>query len=147
MLDEGVSESGLTRTSEKKTRLREIADTCAGVLFERTQSAEVFVQLIERAQLRHDYSSIDELANALNSRFAPSETCELARSANTLVRALAQDSLTQTPTPVLIALLHDPVDSDVARAALDRQAREFGSEDARDLMGIFDHLDLNSGEL
>ena len=66
----------------------------------------------------HDYKRIDSLADALSSRFAPSEICELARSQNVIVRALAQEALAQVPTTVLIGILHDPVDSDIARDAL-----------------------------
>jgi len=146
-LDEGVSESDATSRKDHKSQLREVADTCAAVLQEKTQSAEVFVQLVERAQLQHDYKRIDSLADALNLRFAPSEICELARSQNTIVRALAQEALAQVPTNVLIGILHDPVDSDIAREALQRQARDFGSEQARQIMQVLDQMDLDSEEL
>jgi hypothetical protein len=62
------------------------------------QSAEVFAQLVKRADQQHDYKLIDILADALNSRFAPSEICELARSEDVIVRALANEALAQFPT-------------------------------------------------
>jgi hypothetical protein len=146
-LDEGAAGSDVQAGNEQRTQLREVADTCAAVLQEKTQSAEVFVQLVGRAQLQNDYRRIDSLADALSSRFAPSEICELARSQNVVVRALAQEALTQVPTTVLIGLLHDPVDSDIARDALHRQARDFGSEQARQIMQVLDQMDLDSDGL
>jgi hypothetical protein len=144
-LDEGaIAESDPAVGAEQKSHLREVADTCAAVLQEKTQSAEVFVQLIGRAQQRNDYKRIDSLADALSSRFAPSEICELARSQNVVVRALAQEALTQVPTTILIGILHDPVDSDIARDALQRQARDYGSEQAQQIMHVLEQMDLDS---
>jgi hypothetical protein len=146
-LDEGAAEARMPAKIEQKNKLREVADTCAAVLQEKTQSAEVFVQLVLRAQLQHDYKRIDSLADALSARFATSEVCELARSQNPIVRALAQEALAQLPTTVLIGILHDPVDSDIARDALQRQARDFGSDQARQIMLVLDQMDLDSEEL
>ena len=95
--------------AEKGVQLRHIADTCAAVLQEKTRSAEVFAQLVQRADSQRDYARIDALADSL-SRFAPSEICELARSQDVVVRALANEALAQFPTSVLIGLLSDPVD-------------------------------------
>jgi len=146
-LDEGAAEPEAAARKDHRSQLREVADTCAAVLQEKTQSAEVFVQLVVRAELQRDYKRIDSLADALSLRFAPSEICELARSQNVVVRALAQEALAQIPTNVLIGLLHDPVDTDIAREALQRQARDFGSEQARQIMSVLDQMDLDSEEL
>jgi len=146
-LDEGVSETRVLSAKQETDKLRSVADTCAAVLLEKTQSAEVFVQLIERAQLQHDYKRVDALADALASRFAPSEICELARSQNVVVRALAQEALTQVPTTVLIGMLHDPVDAEVAREALQRQARDYGSEHARQIVSALEQIDLDAEEM
>jgi hypothetical protein len=100
------------------------------VLTQQTQSAEVFAQLIQRAHERKDYARVDALASMLADRLAPSEICELARSNNVIVRALAHEALTQMPAPLLAALLRDPIDAAVARFALERQASEFASEEA-----------------
>jgi hypothetical protein len=100
------------------------------VLSQQTQSAEVFAQLIKRAHQRNDYARVDALAGMLSERLAPSEVCELARANNVVVRALAQEALTQMPVSLLTALLHDPVDAMVARHALERQATEYASEEA-----------------
>ena len=97
---------------------RSIADTTASVLQEQTESAEVFAQLVRRAEMQRDYKRIDTLADALTSRFPPSEICELARSEDTIVRELANEALARCPVSLLIGLLNDPVDAETARSAL-----------------------------
>ncbi|HCX31510.1 MAG TPA: hypothetical protein DHU55_17335, partial [Blastocatellia bacterium] len=78
-LDERASETDGALEAEKGGQLRHIANTCAAVLQEKTRSAEVFAQLVHRADTQRDYARIDALADAL-TRFAPSEICELVRS-------------------------------------------------------------------
>ena len=116
---------------EPAKQARRLADTCVQMLTEQTQSAEVFAQLIQRAHARHQFARLDELANGMSMRLAPSELCDMARSSNVVVRALAHEVLAQAPTSLLRALLHDPIDAEVARSVLERQAHEFGSEEAR----------------
>ena len=89
--------------AEKNGKLKSIADTCAAVLLEKTESAEVFTQLVRRAESQRDYRRIDTLADALTSRFPPSEICELARSEDTIVRELANEALARCPISVLTA--------------------------------------------
>jgi hypothetical protein len=137
-LDDRALEPAASSDSEK---IRHVADTCAAVLQEKTQSAEVFAQLVRRAEQNRDYRRIDVLADALTSRFAPSEICELARSEDVVVRALANEALAQFPTSVLVGLLSDPVDSEIARDALRRQAMEYGSEEARRIINALDQVD------
>jgi len=137
-LDDRATEAGLALGSEKEGRLRRVADTCALVLQEKTQSAEVFAQLVRRAEAQRDYKRIDTLADALTARFAPSEICELARADDVFVRELANEALARFPTSVLITLLGDPIDSEVAREALRRQVIEYGSEDARQIVNALD---------
>lgn len=123
-------QDGATEDDQTK-EARQLADTCVEMLTQQTQSAEVFSQLIQRAHARQQFAKLDELANGMSTRLAPSELCDLARSPNVVVRALAHEVLAQAPTSLLRALLHDPVDADVARAILERQALEFGLEDAK----------------
>jgi hypothetical protein len=118
-------------TADEASRARGMANACADLLSQQTQSAEVFAQLIERAHQRKDFARVDALAGLLPERLAPSELCELARANNVVVRALAQEALTQLPTSLLAALVRDPVDVMVARQALERQAIEFGSDEAQ----------------
>jgi hypothetical protein len=131
---------------EKGTELRHIADTCAAVLQEKTRSAEVFAQLVRRADSKRDYARVDALADAL-TRFAPTEICELARSQDVVVRALANEALAQFPTSALISLLSDPVDSEIARDALRRQALDYGSEEARQIVNALDQINMNQDDL
>ena len=140
-LDERATEVGESLNTEQARELRRMADTTAFVLQTQTQSAEVFAQLVARAHRHNDFARIDQLADALASRFAPSEICELARCGNGIVRALAEETLAQSPTSLLIGLLADPVDSEIARDALERQAIEYGSEEARRVVQILDQVD------
>jgi len=140
-LDDRVSEKSDALDAEKVSRLRSLAETCAAVLQDKTESAEVFAQLVHRAELQRDYKRIDVLADALSLRFPPSEICELARSEDVVVRELANEALARFPISVLASLLSDPVDSEIARAALRRQVVEYGSEEARRLINVLDQAD------
>jgi hypothetical protein len=134
VLDDRAAEKTNVLDAESKTKLKSVADTCASVLQEQTESAEVFAQLVRRAETQKDYKRIDQLADALTSRFPPSEICELARSEDVIVRELANEALARFPVTLLSGLLNDPVDAETARSALRRQVVEYGSEDARDLL-------------
>lgn len=141
-LDERAREKGaMVLSAEQSCELLRISETCAAVLHQEARTAEVFEQLLERAFRSRDYRRVDTLADTLTARLAPTETCELARSNNPMVRAIAHEALLQTPISVLIALLGDPVDADIARAALEYQADEFGSEDARLIVNALDLTD------
>lgn len=146
-LDERTSEAGTALNPEQAKELRRIADTTALVLQNQTQSAEVFAQLVARAHHMRDYARIDHLADTLAARFAPSEICELARCNDPVVRALAQEALAQAPVSLLVGLLVDPVDSEIARAALERQAIEYGSEEARRIVYVLDQADSVEDDL
>jgi hypothetical protein len=136
-LDEHTVSAGLP-AGDASREARRLADACASVLTQQTQSAEVFAQLIQRAHQRKDYARVDALAGMLSERLAPSEVCELARSNNVVVRALAHEALTQMPASLLMALLRDPVDAMVARHALERQATEYASEEAYRVLREFE---------
>ena len=140
-LDDRAAEKTDALDPEKGGKLKSIADTCAAVLLEKTESAEVFTQLVRRAQMQKDYRRIDTLADALTSRFPPSEICELARSEDVVVRELANEALARCPVSMLFGLLQDPVDAETARAALRRQVVEYGSEEARQLVNALDQVD------
>ena len=139
-LDDRAAEKSNALDPEKGGKLKSIADTCAAVLLEKTESAEVFTQLVRRAEMQKDYRRIDTLADALTTRFPPSEVCELARSEDVIVRELANEALARSPVSVLSVLLNDPVDAETARAALRRQVVEYGSEEARQLLNVVDEL-------
>jgi hypothetical protein len=146
-LDERAAEAdAASLNAAQVSNLRRMTETCAVMLQEQTQSAEVFAQLVMRAHRRHDYARIDALADVLAKRFAPTEICELARSPFPVARALAQETLAQAPTNVLLALLSDPVDLEIARDALERQALEYGSEEARRIVYLLEQSDLTSDD-
>jgi hypothetical protein len=140
-LDDRAAEKTDALDPVKDGKLKSIADTCAAVLLEKTESAEVFTQLVRRAQMQKNYQRIDTLADALTSRFPPSEICELARSEDVVVRELANEALARCPVSVLAGLLNDPVDAETARSALRRQIVEYGSEEARLLVNALDQAD------
>jgi hypothetical protein len=146
-LDERAKEAGASLNAEQAKELRRMADTTAFVLQGQTQSAEVFAQLVARAHRMHDYARIDQLADALTVRFAPTEICELARCNDPVVRALAQEALAQAPISLLVGLLVDPIDSEIARDALERQAIEYGSEEARRIVNVLDQADTVEDDL
>ena len=141
-LDDRAAEKSEALDPATVGRLKSVADTCASVLQEKTESAEVFAQLVRRASKQRDYKRIDVLADALNVRFPPSEICELARSEDKIVRELANEALARCPLSVLATLLNDPVDADTARAALRRQVVEYGSEEARQIVNALDADEL-----
>jgi hypothetical protein len=141
-LDDRAAEKSEALDAETVSRLKSVADTCASVLQEKTESAEVFAQLVRRASSQRDYKRIDVLADALNARFPPSEICELARSEDKIVRELANEALARCPLSILTTLLNDPVDADTARAALRRQIVEYGSEEARQIVNALDADEL-----
>jgi hypothetical protein len=143
-LDERAAEKGSVALSAEQSRdLLRMAETCATVLHRGARSAEVFAQLLERALRSKDYARVDALADVMASRLAPSELCEMARHANPAVRAVAQETLLQLPTSVLVALLGDPVDADVARSALESQADEYESEEARFVVNALEQVDAD----
>ena len=142
-LDEHAGQVEKASGRDEARPARRLADACANVLSQQTQSAEVFAQLIERAHQRKDYAQVDALAALLPERLAPSEMAELGRANNVVVRALAQEALTQLPTSLLAALLRDPVDASVARQALERQASEFASLEAQQVLNDFENNALD----
>ena len=143
-LDERASAKGEAVLSAEQSReLTRMADTCAAVLHREARSAEVFAQLLGRALRARDYARVDALADRLTARLAPSELCEMARQTNPAVRAVAQEAMLQLPIAVLVALLGDPVDADVARAALESQADEYESEEARFVVSALEQVDAD----
>lgn len=143
VLDERAAETPLSMSMDQSSGLRLMAEATASILESQTQSAEVFTQLVGRAYRRRDFKRIDALADALSARFAPSEVCELARAEHPVVRALAQEALAQSPTTTLLQLLSDPVDAEIARDALERQATEYDSELARQVVIALNQDDDN----
>lgn len=147
-LDERAADSGAAALSgAAASELGRVAETCVRVLHREARSAEVFGQLLERALRARDYALVDVLGDALPARLAPSETCELVRHQNPAVRAVAHEALLTLPTGVLVQLLADPVDAEVARDALEHQADEFDSEEARWIVCALDSADSSQDDI
>jgi hypothetical protein len=141
-LDERAEEEEGDRLSADQSReLQRMAETCAAVLNREARSSEVFAQLLERALRVKDYARVDEIADVMTARLAPSELCETARHLNPAVRAVAQEALLQLPTTMLVALLGDPIDAETARTALESQADEYESEEARIVVNALQQVD------
>ncbi|HEX8355002.1 MAG TPA: hypothetical protein VF611_19000 [Pyrinomonadaceae bacterium] len=141
-LDERAAEVSPDALSAEQSRdLRRMTETCAAVLNREARSSEVFAQLLERALRSKDYARVDEVADVMSARLAPSELCETARHLNPAVRAVAQEALLQLPTSLLVGLLGDPVDAETARTALESQADEYESEEARIVVNALQQAD------
>jgi hypothetical protein len=131
-LDEQVKDADIKSNPDKLGEIRQLADTCILVLQAQTESAEVFIQLAERALVKHDYKEIDRLADLLAERFSVSEMCEIARqTTNPAIRAIAMETLALMPVEEIVPSIDDPIYEDIARLALEQKAFEYDSEEAR----------------
>jgi hypothetical protein len=137
-----LDEQSRKATSANRDILNEIAqlaETCASVLEAQSGSAEVFIQLAERAIRQHDYNKLDKLADRLSERFSSGEIAEVVRQTDVpQIRAIAYETLALLPVPVILPLLEDPLYSDIAANALEQKAYEYDSEEARDLLDQYD---------
>ena len=70
-LDDRIAEKNEGVDLATTVKVKTVAEACAAVLQEKTESAEVFSQLVRRADSQRDYKRIDALGDALNSRFPP----------------------------------------------------------------------------
>jgi hypothetical protein len=140
-LDEQANSTEIKKDAEKLREIRQFSNACACVLEAQTASAEVFIQLAKRAIARNDFKKLDELADALQKRFSASEIAEIVRQTDMAqIRAIAYETLALLPVSALVALLDDSIYTDIAVNALEQQAFEYESEEARD---ILDQLNLD----
>lgn len=131
-LDEQVKDTDVKNNPEKLGEIRQLAETCISVLEAQTESAEVFIQLAERALAKRDYKEIDRLADLLAERFSVSEMCEVARqTTNPAIRAIAMETLALMPVEEIMPSIDDPIYEDIARLALEQKAFEYESDEAR----------------
>jgi len=139
-LDEEVR--GKTADIGNASELRDLAETCAKVLEAQTESAEVFIQLAERALARNDFAKIDELADVLFERFSAGETSEVIRQTKLpQIRAIAFETLAVLPVTLITPLLDDPLYFEIACNVLEQQAIEFESDEARQVLEQLEHLE------
>ena len=131
-LDEQAVSTKDPKDNDKLAEIRELADACVSVLEAQSASAEVFIQLAERAIKINDYNRLDKLADHLAERFSSNEIAEIVRQTDApQIRAIAYETLAMMPVQAILSLLDDPLYAGIAAAALEQKAFEFESEEAR----------------
>lgn len=138
-VDEQSGSKEIRSDQTKFNELSLLANTCVRMLEARSASAEIFIQLAVRALRENDYERLDKLSDRLGERYSASEIAEIIRQTETAqIRAIAYESLAMLPVQVIAPLLDDPLYADIAAGALEQQAFEFDSEEARDVLEQFD---------
>lgn len=144
VLDEQAKNAEVKKDAEKLREIRQLAETCASVLESKTESAEVFIQLATRVVQRNDFKKIDRLADILSERFSASEIAEIIRQTEMAqIRAVAFETLAMMPVTAIVQLLDDSIYFEIARNALEQQAFEFESDEAREVLEQLDFEELN----
>lgn len=145
-LDEQTKDPEVRRDADKLSEIKQLAATCAKVLQAQTTSAEVFIQLAERAVRRHDFDDLDRLADVLAQRFSAGEVAEIVRQTDLAqIRAVAYETLALMPLAHLFPLLDDSIYFEIARNAIEQQAFEFDNEEAQRVLEQMDFDDANDG--
>jgi hypothetical protein len=138
-LDEESRAKRVRKDPAKLNQITQLADTCVRVLESQSASAEVFIQLAERAIKDNDYDRLDRLADRLAERYSAGEIAEIVRQTELAqIRAVAYETLAMLPIPAILPLLDDPLYAGIAAGALEQKAYEFDSDEARDLLDQFD---------
>ena len=134
-LDEQSKTSEIRSDSAKFTEIKQLADTCVRVLESQSASAEVFIQLAERAIKENDYNRLDKLGDHLVHRYSVGEIAEIVRQTEfPQIRAIAYETLAMMPVQAMLPVLDDPLYAGIIAAALEQKAYEFDSEEARDIL-------------
>src|SRR4051812_20468644 len=145
-LDEQSRSADLQKNAKTLKEMNQLADTCAGVLESQSGSAEVFIQLAQRALQRHDYNKLDELADRLGEKFSAGEIAEIIRQTESAqIRAIAYETLATLPVNQVVLLLNDSLYADIAAAALEQKAFEYESDEAKDALDQFDNDNFRRG--
>lgn len=135
VLDEQATSSEVKEDAEKLREIRQFSATIARVLESQTASAEVFIQLAKRAIARNDYKKLDELADVLTNRFSAGEIAEIVRQTDMpQIRAIAYETLSLLPTSAIAAIIDDSIYTEIAVNALEQQAFEYDSEEAKEIL-------------
>ncbi len=145
-LDEQSKTQQAKSDAEKLGEITELAETCVRVLEAQSGSAEVFIQLAERALKKHDYNKLDKLSDRLFERFSAAEIAEIVRQTEMpQIRAIAYETLSMLPVSNLVPLLDDPLYADIGASALEQKAYEYESEEAREALEQMAADDYNAG--
>ena len=144
-LDEETKSSEIRKDPARLSEIAELADTCVRVLESQSASAEVFIQLAERAIVENNYGRLDTLSDTLAERYSAAEIAEIVRQTDRpQIRAIAYETLAMLPIQALLPLLDDSLYAGIAAAALEQKAYEFDSDEAREILDQFDSVsDLN----
>ena len=146
-IDEQSKSAEIRKDSEKLDELKQLADTCARVLETQTGSAEVFIQLAQRALRDHNYKKLDELADRLAAKFSAGEIAEIVRQTDSpQIRAIAYETLATLPVSAVAPLLGDSLYADIAAVALEQKAFEYESEEAREVLERYDASNFQRSE-
>lgn len=146
-LDEQSISPDSRKNDEILNEISALADTCARVLESQSGSAEVFIQLAERAIRKYDYNKLDTLSDRLAERFSAGEIAEIVRQTEMpQIRAIAYETLAMLPVQHIVPLLDDSLYADIAANALEQKAFEFESEEARDALEQYDYENEIRGE-
>jgi len=138
-IDEQSRTADIQKDSQKLNEMNQLADTCATVLEMQSGSAEVFIQLAERALRRHDYKKLDSLADRLTEKFSPAEIAEIIRQTESpQIRAIAYETLATMSVGSVAPLLYDSLYAEIAAAALEQKAFEYESEEAKEVLEQLD---------
>jgi hypothetical protein len=138
-LDEQSKTAEARSDAAKLDEISQLAETCVRVLETQSGSAEVFIQLAERALKQHDYNKLDKLSDKLSERFSAGEIAEIIRQTDfAQIRAIAYETLALLPVPAILPLLDDSLYADIAANALEQKAFEYESEEARDVLEQFE---------
>ena len=146
-LDEQSKATDVKKDDIKLSEIKQLAETCVRVLEAQSASAEVFIQLAERAIKARDYARLDKLGDPLARRYSSSEIAEIVRQTDLpQIRAIAYETLAMMPVQALIPLLDDPIYAGIAAVSLEQKAYEFESEEARDVLDQFDEESGSAGQ-
>lgn len=127
------------KKSKNPGETAKLAETCVRILEEQSGSAEVFIQLAERAIKRHDYDKLEKLADTLLERFSASEIAEIIRQTDLAqVKAIACETLAMLPLAAVAQLLSDSLYFEIAISAIEQMAYEFDSDEAREILEQLD---------
>lgn len=146
-LDEQAKSKEIRDDAAKSSEILQLAETCVRVLENQTASAEVFIQLAERAIKDNDFNKLDKLADLLAQRFTAGEIAEVVRQSELpQIRAVAFETLAMMSIQSILPLLDDPLYAAIGANALEQKAFEFDSDEARDILDQFDSENEITGE-
>lgn len=139
VLDEQIGNPKIRKNAEKLGEIKDLAKTCEQVLEAKIESAEVFIQLAERALFRNDFDKIDELADILLERFPASEIAEIIRQTEMAqIRAIGFETLVLLSVSAILPLFEDPLYNEIAQIVIEQKAYEFDDEEAQMFLGEYD---------